>query len=138
MIIYDFDFMGVLTHPTKAEAPLVIDANAVLASALAFESFQAIAGRKAQDVESVGGIELEELSAGSALNVGWQVTRSGAGKEILCFGAGEASDHDTGRRRGGGGRKRNSYAGRNGLWWVGKPRILCPATLPLALPHRPR
>ena len=32
MVIYDFDFVDVFAFPTKAEAPLVIDANAVLTS----------------------------------------------------------------------------------------------------------
>ena len=114
MVIYNFDFVGILTFPAKAEAPLVIDADAVLAATAAFEGLQAVAGRKTHDVESVGGIELEELSAGSALDVRWQVTRGGAGKEFFGLGAGEASDHGTQRRLGGDGRKRNSYVGRNG------------------------
>ena len=32
MVVYDFDFVDVFAFPTKAEAPLVIDANAVLTS----------------------------------------------------------------------------------------------------------
>ena len=32
MVIYDFDFVDVFAFPTKAEAPLVVDANAVLTS----------------------------------------------------------------------------------------------------------
>ena len=93
MVIYDFDFVGVLTFPAKAKAPLVIDANTVLAAAVAFEGFQAVAGRQTHDVESVGGIELEELSSRGALDVRWQVTRGSGGKELFGLGVGEASDH---------------------------------------------
>ncbi len=93
MVVYDFDFVGVFAFPTKAEAPLVVDANAVLAAAAAFEGFQAVAGRETHDVESVGGIELEELSSRGALDVGWQVTRGGGGKELFGLGVGEASNH---------------------------------------------
>lgn len=122
MVIYDFDFVDVFAFPTKAEAPLVIDANAVLAAALAFKRLQAVAGRKAHDVESVGGIELEEFSSGSALDVGRQVTRSRAAEEFFCLGVGEAFDHGTQRRRSRGGRKPNSYVRRNGLGVARMPR----------------
>jgi hypothetical protein len=114
MVVYDFDFMGVLIDPTKADAPLVVDADAVLAAAVTLEGFQAVAGRETHDVESVGGIELEKLSSGRALDIGWQVTRGGAGKELFGFGVGEASNHGRQLRRSGDGRKSNSYAGRNG------------------------
>ena len=41
MVSDDFDFGGVFTRPAKAEAPLIIDANAVLSAAAAFEGLQA-------------------------------------------------------------------------------------------------
>jgi hypothetical protein len=113
MVIYDCNFVGVLTFPTKAKAPSIVDANAVPAAALAFEGFQAVAGRKAQDVESVDGIELEKLTAGSALNVRRQVTRREAGKELFGLGVGEAFNHGTQLWRSGTDRKLNSYAERN-------------------------
>ncbi len=93
MVIHDFDFVGVFAFPAKTEAPLVVDAYAVLAATAASEGFQTVAGWKAHDVEAVGGIELEKLSAGSALDVGWQMARSRAGKELFGLGVGEASDH---------------------------------------------
>lgn len=52
MVSDDFDFGGVFTRPAKAEAPLIIDADAVLSAAAAFEGLQAFAGRKAHNVES--------------------------------------------------------------------------------------
>ena len=76
MIIYDFNFVGVVACPAMAETPLIIDADPVLAASTAFKCLQAIAGRYPHDVESVAGIELEEFTSGGALNVGWQVTRS--------------------------------------------------------------
>lgn len=122
MVIYDFDFVDVFAFPTKAEAPLVIDANAVLAAALAFKRLQAVAGRKAHDVESVGGIELEEFSSSRTLDVGRQVTRSRAAEEFFCLGVGEAFDHATQPRRSRVGRKPNSYVRRNGLGVARIPR----------------
>lgn len=125
MAIYDLDLVGVFAFPAKAEAPLVVDANAVLAAAAAFQGLQAIAGREAHDVESVGGIELEELSSGGALDIRRKVTRGGAGKEFFGLGVGEASDHELKCRLGGGSRKSNNYAERNGwnpkkLTWSGQ------------------
>jgi hypothetical protein len=118
MVIYDFDLMGVLTFPAKAEAPLVVDANAVLAATGAFEGFQAIARRKAHDVESVGGIELQELSAGGALDVGRKVARGDAAEEFFRFGIGEALDHAPNDDPGGTARKGNYYVRRN-YWKAG-------------------
>ncbi len=115
MVIYDLYLVGVFPFPPKAEAPLVVDANAVLAAAGAFEGFQAIAGREAHDIESVGGIELEELSSGGALDIRRKVTRGGAGKEFFGFRVRKASNHEPKRRLGGSSiRKSNNYVERNG------------------------
>ena len=76
MVVYDFNFVGVFACPAKAETPLIINADAVLAASTAFNCLQAVAGREPHDIESVAGIELEEFTSGGALNVGWQVTRS--------------------------------------------------------------
>jgi hypothetical protein len=105
VVVYDLNFMSVLTTPAKADAPLVIDPDAVLAAAPAFEGFQAVAERQAHDVESVGGIELEEFSPGRALDIGWQVTRGGAGKEPLGLRVDKASDHGMQRNRSADWRK---------------------------------
>ena len=114
MVTYDLYRVGVFAFPPKAEAPLVVDANAVLAAAAAFQGFQAIAGREAHDVQSVGGIELEELSSGGALDIRRKVTRSGAGKESFGFRVRKASDHEPKCRLGGSSRKSNNYVKRNG------------------------
>ena len=76
MVVYDFNFVGVFACPTKAETPLIVEADAGLAASTAFKCLQAVAGREPHDVDSVAGIELEEFTSGGALNVGWQVTRS--------------------------------------------------------------
>ena len=46
MVIHNFYFMRVFALPGEADAPLVVDADAVLSRAVAFESFQAVAGRQ--------------------------------------------------------------------------------------------
>lgn len=113
VVIDDLNIVGILSVPTKAEAPLVVDANAVLPATVALEGFQAIAGRQTHDVESIGGIELQEFSSGGTLNVGWQVTRSRAAKEFFSLGVGEALEHGSKPDRSRPRRKSISYAKRN-------------------------
>ena len=43
--------MGVGGFPSEADAPLVVDADAVLSFALAFKRFEAVAGREAEKIE---------------------------------------------------------------------------------------
>ena len=44
-VIDDFNFMRAVMLPAEADAPLVIDADGVVAFAVALEDFQTIAGR---------------------------------------------------------------------------------------------
>jgi len=44
MIINDFDIFCESIRPTKADAPLIIDANTVLTGTIAFERLKVIAG----------------------------------------------------------------------------------------------
>jgi hypothetical protein len=54
MVVGDFDFAGVSPNPAEAETPLVVDADAVLAGAVAFERFEPVEGRNAEAFERVG------------------------------------------------------------------------------------
>lgn len=48
MVIGDLDFVGVAVFPSKADAPLVVDSNAVLAFTIASQCFESVAGRNAE------------------------------------------------------------------------------------------
>ena len=74
MVIDDFDIVGISSVPSKADAPLVIDADAVLAGAVALQRLQTVAGRNAQIVQSCRGIQLSQLLQRRALNVAGQLT----------------------------------------------------------------
>jgi len=52
MVINDLDIPGVLVAPDKADAPLVVDADAVLPFPVAFQRFKAVAGRGTKIVEN--------------------------------------------------------------------------------------
>jgi hypothetical protein len=47
MIIDDFDLVALPFVPCEADAPLIVDPDAVLTGPLSFQSFQTICGRDA-------------------------------------------------------------------------------------------
>ena len=51
MIVDDLDLKGIAAVPAKADAPLVIDPNAVLACSLSRKPLEAIAGRHSKELE---------------------------------------------------------------------------------------
>ena len=70
MIVHDRDIVRVAVLPTKADTPLIVDPNAVLASAIALAFFEAIAGRNAEIVELFRGVYGHELAQHGPLEVG--------------------------------------------------------------------
>jgi hypothetical protein len=74
VVVADLDGVGVAALPPKADAPLVVDADAVLASPVAGELLEPVAWRDAEVGERLGGVEDEELPEGAALEVGWPST----------------------------------------------------------------
>ena len=67
MIIHNFHVVDIAIAPSKTDAPLVVDANAVLPFSIAFQRFQAIAWRRPQIAKFGGDIQLPQLSLGHAL-----------------------------------------------------------------------
>jgi len=51
MIICYFDFVDVSIFPTKADSPLIVDSDAILSPAVAFQSLKAVARRNSQIVQ---------------------------------------------------------------------------------------
>jgi hypothetical protein len=64
MIIHDFDIVGIAIAPDKADAPLVVDANAVLPFPITSQRFQVIARRRPQIAKFRGDVQLPQLSLG--------------------------------------------------------------------------
>ena len=69
MIVGDLDIPGRAIAPYKAEPPLIVDANAVLALTIAAQSLQTVTGRHPQIVQLPGGINAQKLRAGAPLNL---------------------------------------------------------------------
>jgi hypothetical protein len=53
VIVNDLDVVGISVPPTKADAPLIVDANAMLAVSVAVSPLQPVAGRHTEVVESI-------------------------------------------------------------------------------------
>ena len=70
MVVDDFDVVGVPAGPTETDTPLVIDADAVLSSAIASQLFEAVRGWNAKVDETGRGVEHEELPESGWLEIG--------------------------------------------------------------------
>jgi hypothetical protein len=64
MVVSDLNLEGIASLPYKANAPLVVDADAVLTLAVFRESFRPITRRDAHIVESPGVMQLKQLAIG--------------------------------------------------------------------------
>ena len=62
MIVNDLDIQGIAVGPAKAEAPTVVDADAVLAFAIANQRLQSVSGWDSEVLHLPGLMEIEELS----------------------------------------------------------------------------
>src|SRR6185312_4768911 len=93
MVVNDFNFMGVATLPEEADAPLVVDPDAVLAFAVALQGFQAIGWRNAEVIQGRRGIEHAELAARDLLDIGRQSPGCSSAPDLLRLLVGKAPDH---------------------------------------------
>jgi hypothetical protein len=64
VIIDDLHFMRFAFTPDKANAPTVVDPDAVLACPVALEGFQVVAGWAAKIFQPPGGMQVQQLTAG--------------------------------------------------------------------------
>lgn len=69
MVINNFYVIGVALLPAKADAPLRVDAYAVLALPVTMQLFQPVPRRHAQRIDIVGCIEHVQLAQGNMLDV---------------------------------------------------------------------
>jgi len=63
VVIYNLDILRVPVNPAKHDSPLVVDANGMLALAVAFEAFQPVSSGYPKIVEAHGGFQKLELAA---------------------------------------------------------------------------
>lgn len=69
MVIHNFDVLGAGSCPAKAQAILLVDANAVLASTIAQERFQAVAWRDTEVFQPSRNLQLPQLASRNSFDV---------------------------------------------------------------------
>ena len=69
VIVHNLDLIGVAVVPNKADAPLVVDADAVLTIVVARKSLKAITGRDSQVIQVRSVMEHHQLALRPALDM---------------------------------------------------------------------
>ena len=92
MVVRDLNIVRSVLFPDKADAILIVDANAVLTSPVSLQSLQLVSGRKAQVAQVGRGFELVKLTAGNLVNR-CPVFAKPRFKELPCLVVLEAPDH---------------------------------------------
>jgi hypothetical protein len=93
VIVNDLYLVGIAILPPKADAPLLVDANTVLAGAIAPELLQSIAGRHAEVVELLGRVHRHKLAQHRALEIRGISSDGLASEQTLSISIGEGVDH---------------------------------------------
>ena len=93
MVINDFNVMGIATYPTKADPPLVVDADAVLADTVGGEFLQTIRRWDPEVSKTRGGIEHQQLTKGDSVKIRRDPPDPFASEKTLGVGVTEAPDH---------------------------------------------
>jgi hypothetical protein len=93
VIVNNFYVEGITVFPNKADAPLVVDANAVLPFSVALERLKAIAGRNLQVSQDSGSTEHSQFSKCHPLNVPGQFPRPFSLEKVLGLFVFKTSDH---------------------------------------------
>jgi hypothetical protein len=92
VVVDDLDMESVAGLETKADTPLVIDADAVLAGPIAREFFQPVARRHAQVIQRFRPIQYRQLAHGAGGNVG-EFLNTPSMKQRFGIGMTEARNH---------------------------------------------
>src|SRR3546814_17992820 len=80
VVIDDLHVVRIAAAPAEADTPLVVDPDAVLSLAIAFEQLQPVCGRNPQVIERSGGVEHAQLAPGDLLD---QIGRASC-RERVC------------------------------------------------------
>jgi hypothetical protein len=94
MIVCDFDFISVIILPDKTDSVLIVNTDAVLALAIAFELLQAIPRRDSKILERPRGVKHQQLSERRPAKIGRRDSPALPGfPELLRLPVCEAPDH---------------------------------------------
>ena len=91
--VANLDALGAAAVPHETDAPLVIDADAVLPGALPRKRFKSVRWRDAQVVQAPSGVEHPQLASRHFLNLIWQFLGKAPLPDGFCRGVVEGGDH---------------------------------------------
>ena len=92
MVVHDLDVLRFAVLPHEADPILVIDPDAMLRSPITAKGLEVIARKRAQVVESLGGVQLRQLALSDPSNVP-EPTRRVPLKQRLGVSVPEGPDH---------------------------------------------
>jgi hypothetical protein len=95
VVVDDLDVMGVTTDPAEANAKLVVDADAVLAEAIAGQFLQSVSRWHFQVSEGDCGVEHDELAEGNTLEIRRESADLLALEKSLGVVVAKAANHET-------------------------------------------
>jgi hypothetical protein len=93
VIVHDLNVVGVAVPPAEANAPLIVDANAMVASAIAFELFEPIVRWHAEILELLGGVDEAQLAEHDPVKLGREPAHGFALEQTFGVAIAEALDH---------------------------------------------
>ena len=93
MVIANLDLQRIAALPDKADAPLVVDADCVLAGAVSGEPLEAVARRAAQVDKVVRVGKHAQLAQRDGLDFGRQALGEPAVEHLLGLGVAKRLDH---------------------------------------------
>jgi hypothetical protein len=93
MIIRNLNVVGVSFAPSKANSPLVIDANAMLALTVAGEFFKTIPWRNTQVIQLFGGVQDGKFLPRGAVQIWGKAPQEMTLKELFAILVAERLDH---------------------------------------------
>jgi hypothetical protein len=93
VVVGDLDLCGARGGPSEADAPLVVNADAVLSLAVAVQLLEAVTRWNPKVVDVLGGVEDQELAIGNSLKIGAELADVRAIPDELGFLIRERLDH---------------------------------------------
>jgi hypothetical protein len=93
VIIDNFNIIRIASSPSKANAPALVDTDAVLSLPIADKLLKMISGRNAQIIQRSGSIEDLQLAACVSLDLRWKLARELTAEDPLSFLVRKTFDH---------------------------------------------
>ena len=93
VVIDDFHVVGVAVSPTEADAPLIVNPDAVLAFALPLQGFEPIGRRNAQIIQHGGVAQHAQFASCHGLDIGRQAPGRRSAPDLFRFLVGKVPDH---------------------------------------------